>query len=103
LADDLTLADQDWIGLMIFKKFADQDWIVFNFIGSGLDSDWKILQSAHLWCAGKPLHLSRASFFCPKLAFCSMFKALWKGYDCEKLKSTCDNLGAVYISDVDGK
>jgi len=23
--------------------------------------------------------------------------------DCEKLKSTCDNLGAVYSSDVDGK
>jgi len=21
------LADQDWIGLMIFKNFADQDWI----------------------------------------------------------------------------
>ena len=41
-------ADQDWIGLMIFKNFADQDWIGFNFIGSGLDSDWKISQSAHL-------------------------------------------------------
>jgi len=27
-----TLADQDWIGLMIFKYFADQDWIGFNFI-----------------------------------------------------------------------
>jgi len=37
--NDLTLADQDWIGLMIFKKFADQHWIGFNFIGSGLDSD----------------------------------------------------------------
>jgi len=34
-----TLADQDWIGLMIFKNFADQDWIRFNFIGSGLDSN----------------------------------------------------------------
>jgi len=44
---DFTLADQDWIGLMIFKNFADQDWIGFNFIGSGLDSDWKISQSAH--------------------------------------------------------
>jgi len=43
------LADQDWIGLMIFKNFADQDWIGYNFIGSGLDSDWKISQSAHLW------------------------------------------------------
>jgi len=32
-----------------------------------------------------------------------MFKALWKGPDCEKLKSTCDNLGAVSSSDVDGK
>jgi len=36
---DLTLADQDWIGLIIFKHFADQDWIGFNFIGSGLHSD----------------------------------------------------------------
>jgi len=36
---DFTLADQDWIGLMIFKNFVDQDWIGFNFIGSGLDSD----------------------------------------------------------------
>jgi len=35
-----TWADQDWIGLMIFKNFADQDWIGFNFIGSGLDLDW---------------------------------------------------------------
>jgi len=26
-----------------------------------------------------------------------------KGPDCEKLKSTCDNLGAVYSSDVDDK
>jgi len=33
------LADQDWIGLMIFKNSADQDWIGFNFIGSGLVSD----------------------------------------------------------------
>jgi len=32
-------ADQDWIGLMIFKNFADQDWIGFNFMESGLDSD----------------------------------------------------------------
>jgi len=45
---DFTLADQDWIRLMIFKNYADQDWIGFDFIGSGLDSDWKILQSAHL-------------------------------------------------------
>jgi len=43
------LADQDWIGLMIFKNLVDQDWIGFNFIGSGLDSDWKISQSANLW------------------------------------------------------
>jgi len=34
-----TWADQDWIGLMIFKNFADQDWIGLNFCGSGLDSD----------------------------------------------------------------
>jgi len=32
------LADQDWIGLMIFKNFVDQDWIGFNFIESGLDT-----------------------------------------------------------------
>jgi len=31
---DFTLADQDWIRLMIFKNFADQDWFGFNFIGS---------------------------------------------------------------------
>jgi len=31
-----------------------------------------------------------------------MSKALWKGSDCEKLKSTCDNLGAVYSLGVDG-
>ena len=24
---DFTLADQDWIGLMIFKNFPEQDWI----------------------------------------------------------------------------
>jgi len=29
---DFTLADQDWIRLMIFKNFVDQDWIGFNFI-----------------------------------------------------------------------
>jgi len=29
---DFTLADQYWIGLMIFKNFADQDWVGFNFI-----------------------------------------------------------------------
>jgi len=49
--NDLTLADQDWIGLMIFKKFVDQHWIGFNFIGSGLDSDWKNSQSVHLCTA----------------------------------------------------
>ena len=32
-----------------------------------------------------------------------MAKALWKDPDCEKQKSTCDNLGTVYSSDVDGK
>jgi len=32
-----------------------------------------------------------------------MSNALWKGPNCEKLKSTCDNIGAVYSSDVDGK
>jgi len=35
----LTLADLDWIGVMISKNFADQDWIGFNYIGSRLDSD----------------------------------------------------------------
>jgi len=57
-----------------------------------------------------PLHQKRdllvlfgASFFCPNLVFCSMFKALSKRPDYEKLKSTCDNLGAVYSSDVGGK
>jgi len=34
-----TLADQEWIGLMIFINFADQEWIGFNFLGSGLESD----------------------------------------------------------------
>jgi len=36
---NFTLADPDWIGLMIFKNFADQDWFGFNFIygfGTGL-------------------------------------------------------------------
>jgi len=37
--NDFTLVDQDWIVLVIFKKFVDQDWIGFNFIGSGLDPD----------------------------------------------------------------
>jgi len=46
----LTLADQDWIGPVIFKNIADQDWIGFKFCRSGLDSDWKISHSAHLWC-----------------------------------------------------
>ena len=51
------MADQDWIGLMIFKNFADQDWIGFNFIGSGVDSDWKVSQSAQLckYSAPSPL------------------------------------------------
>ena len=34
-----------------------------------------------------PINLLRTYF--------SMSKALWEGPDCEKLKSTCDNLGAV--------
>jgi len=45
------------------------------------------------------LVLFRASFFCPNFAFCYMSKALWKGPVYEKLKSTCDNLGAVYCCD----
>jgi len=49
------------------------------------------------------LVLLKASFFCPNSAFCSISKALRKGPDCEKLKSTCDNLGVVYSSDEDGK
>jgi len=47
------------------------------------------------------LALFRASFFYPNMAFCSMSKVLYKGSDRENLKSTCDNLGAVYSSDVD--
>jgi len=47
-----TLADQDWIGLMIFKNSADQNLIGFKFCSSGLDSDWKISQSAHLCWTG---------------------------------------------------
>jgi len=49
------------------------------------------------------LVLFKATVFCPNLAFCSMSRALWKGPEGEKLKSMCDNLGAVYSSDVDGK
>jgi len=49
------------------------------------------------------LFLFRAGFFCTNVAYCAMSNALWKDPDCEKLKSTCDNLGAVYSSDVDGK
>ena len=37
-----TLADQDWIGLMICKNFSDEGCVGFDFIGSELDSDWKI-------------------------------------------------------------
>ena len=37
------MADQDWIGLMILKKFADQDWIGFNFIGQ----DWTRTETFH--------------------------------------------------------
>jgi len=36
---DFTLAVQDWIGLIIFKRFVDQDWIGYNFIESRLDSN----------------------------------------------------------------
>jgi len=52
------------------------------------------------------LVLLRASFFCPKFGFLFDVQGLVKrskSPDCEKLKSTCDNLGAVYSSDVDGK
>jgi len=49
------------------------------------------------------LVLFGANFFCQNLDFCSLSKALRKGPDCEKLKSTCDNLGAACSSDVDGK
>jgi len=51
------LADQDWIGLAIFKNFGDfqkksgLDRIQFH--RTGLASDWKISQSAHLWRAGQ--------------------------------------------------
>jgi len=34
-----TIADQDLIGLIIFKYFADEGWIGFNYYGSGLNSD----------------------------------------------------------------
>ena len=44
------------------------------------------------------LVLFRASFFCPNVGFCSMSSALWKGPDCEKLKSTCDNLGQWFLA-----
>jgi len=37
--NDFTLADHDWIGLMIFKNFADQAQVGFNFIGSRLELD----------------------------------------------------------------
>jgi len=48
------LADQDWIGMMIFKHFADQDWIGFNFIGTELDSNSTNSLSAHL-CQSAPI------------------------------------------------
>jgi len=71
------LADQDWIGLMIFKNFADLDWIGFNFFGSGLDSDWKICQSAHFWSVfcKNSLHQKR---FCPQewFGFCKVLSLL---------------------------
>jgi len=41
------------------------------------------------------LVLFRVTFFCPILAYCSMSMALRKGPAWEKLKSTCDNSGAV--------
>jgi len=34
-----TWSDQDWIRVVIFKKFADQGLIAFDSVGSGLDSD----------------------------------------------------------------
>jgi len=36
------LADQDWIGPIIFKNFADQDWIVFLS-----DQDWTRTEKFH--------------------------------------------------------
>jgi len=48
------------------------------------------------------LVLFGASFFCPNLVFCSMFKALSEGPDYEKLKSTCDSIGDVYSSNAGG-
>jgi len=40
---DFSLADQDWIGLVIFKNFVDQDWIRFNFIRE----DWTRTKKFH--------------------------------------------------------
>jgi len=40
---DFAWADQDWIGLMIFKNFADQGWIGFNFVGQ----DWTRTEKFH--------------------------------------------------------
>ena len=87
------MADQDWIGLMIFKNFVDHDWIGFNFIGSGLDSDWKISQSAHLcclfvwiWLAGAELGGDRGATSPPKFCLASpvapkIFQvSFWKSY-----------------------
>jgi len=48
------------------------------------------------------LVLFRVIFFCPNMAFCSISKVLYKGYDREKQKFTCDNLRAAYSSGVDG-
>ena len=78
---DFTLADQDWIGLMIFKNFAY--WIGFNFIGLGLDSDSTNSQSAHLCngatlsparCATEPGHLFHSALIRPSSAVARRLK-----------------------------
>jgi len=78
--NDVTLVEQDWIGLVIFNNFADQDWIRCNFIGSGLDSDCKISQSAHLCfivnffqqsgSSNLPLHCWYAALFVVRNGIC---------------------------------
>jgi len=72
---DFTLADQDWIGLMICKNFADQDWIGFNFIEWRLYSDWKISQSAHLCCVVGWIPWSVGLLV--KLVFASGWNSVW--------------------------
>jgi len=61
---DFTLADQDWIGPIIFKMLVDQDWIRFNFTGSRLDLEWKISHSAHLCRIESESNKTLSSHFC---------------------------------------